>query len=115
MKFTVDRKTWARGGRYTRLANEDGTKCCLGFLGEACGIPLSQLEMAQNPVDQETDEDSIKGLWPAGTFSSSIYMHSDAIRTAIRANDFEALSESDREWAITKALATIGIEVEFVG
>jgi hypothetical protein len=44
----VDRKTWMRGhrgpyGQQLMLVNQNGTKCCLGFLGEACSIPAEQL------------------------------------------------------------------------
>jgi hypothetical protein len=41
MKVIIDTKTWHRGqnfGYNTSLLNKDGNKCCLGFLGSACGI-----------------------------------------------------------------------------
>lgn len=53
---TVKRSKWVRGGRFGRslLLNEDGNMCCLGFLGEACGVPTDQLGgvgMPQSVID----------------------------------------------------------------
>jgi hypothetical protein len=45
---TVNRKTWVRG-RYlmqmgmSALLNQEGNMCCLGFLGEACGVPKEKM------------------------------------------------------------------------
>jgi hypothetical protein len=40
-KFVVDRRTWYRGegSSDSRLLTEDGKRCCIGFVGQQCGIP----------------------------------------------------------------------------
>lgn len=48
---TVKRATWARGGKggESRLLNNQGNFCCLGFLGKICGIPEPKLLGASMP------------------------------------------------------------------
>lgn len=41
--FTVDARNWIRGGKFVNgdggvLLSNKGKMCCLGFLGEACGV-----------------------------------------------------------------------------
>ena len=54
---TVKRSTWARGGHNgpimvpSRLLNSYGNMCCLGFLGETCGIPKATLMGVALPMD----------------------------------------------------------------
>lgn len=38
-KLSIDRALWGQGA----LLNEDGTMCCLGHLGKACGLTDRQL------------------------------------------------------------------------
>lgn len=49
--FTIIEKKWARGGKNgdPQLRNEQGNKCCLGFLATKCGF--QRLSHAAMPCD----------------------------------------------------------------
>lgn len=53
-EFTIDRSKWVQGGHKfksilgaSKLLNNHGNMCCLGFYSKACGVPDKELE---NPV-----------------------------------------------------------------
>ena len=55
MKLTIDRKTWMNADnlanlKVSSLLTADGRRCCLGFLGRACGIPDSEMRGVGTPA-----------------------------------------------------------------
>ncbi len=52
---TIDRSEWARGKKVPKdsqsLLNEDGTKCCLGFLALKCQVPDDKIQDVGMPYD----------------------------------------------------------------
>ena len=130
-KFTVKRDTWARGavprdeeGRPERdmnsLLSNDGTQCCLGFLGTACGY--SNMELIHEGLPHEMCEQIEKDCkWPsslvkwfpevgdAGGPSSTRLQES-----IVAVNDDEKISEVTRECRLHELFAQAGIQVEFV-
>lgn len=51
--FRIDRLTWYRGQSdyESKLLREDGTMCCLGQVGQQCGILDSNLLNKTSPID----------------------------------------------------------------
>lgn len=105
--FTVDRATWLRGS-VGSLLEDDGRRCCVGFLAKEMGY--SDDEMRSMPVLGDVTRTEL-GLppelrtcnWSSG--DGDIY----------GANDDDALSDTDREAKLTELFAGIGVEVKFVG
>ena len=71
-------------------------RCCLGFLGNACGVPDEEMYGHGMPFDSR---------WPG--FDQSIY------EIIARVNDSD-LSPSEKERQLTNLFASIDITVHFV-
>lgn len=96
---TVSRKTWARGGvgGQFMLLNDQGNKCCLGFLGEVCGVAKEHLLYHGLPGSLNNEDylkypsmppRSAEPLAPRPSIAWSDFAH---------INDDDRLNEADRE------------------
>lgn len=117
MKFTVKRSRWYRGqgGVTSRLRQSDGTMCCLGFLGETCGISESAMLNKLMPEDVASYADRKK--WPPGLIAVEVdgtRWRTDAANEMSMTNDSRALGDDEREAKLTELFKGLGIEVEFV-
>lgn len=127
MKLIIDRATWGRGdwekyetdpvqAQYmsSRLLNSRvNRKCCLGFLGQACGIPDAQMQGETLPRESNTK-------WPKWLFNptnplKSPWYTSIELTAFVDANDATEVSETERERRLTELFAAQGVEVEFIG
>jgi hypothetical protein len=117
MKFVVDRKTWFRGtggiDQGSALLRVDGTRCCIGFVAQQCGIPDSDIlnrtavRVESKPMDSvQCDE-----RWPKW-FE---YGHNNDLATAYHTNDTLGISEFDREAKLREIFAKHGDEIVFEG
>lgn len=128
MKLTIDRSKWWRGNGSgeSRLLRPDGTMCCLGFLGRACGYTDEQLLDVTTPA---AAVDGIRGqgtaripqpnLWPKGTVVKAFQGHytTQVIDEMMVANDSPGSGlniEGRRELRIKELMLDIDVEVEFV-
>ncbi len=130
MKFTVKRSKWARGNPTNHLLNKDGTRCCLGFLAQACNIPDECIQDVCYPgedMDLPGDDTDYNALWPKDLLTADVV--SDIIGKDMpderfarpqhnahaigNTNDHPLLNHSQREAALIKQFAAIGIEVTF--
>jgi len=111
MKFIVDRKTWYRGKGpdKSKLLRVDGTRCCIGFVGQQCGV--SDDLMLDRP-GVESFHCAPTGLLPL--FPAWIYT-TDDLMYAYDVNDEPELSEAERESQLQSIFAKHGDEIEFVG
>jgi hypothetical protein len=122
MKLVIDRSRWFRGQRNgcgeieNSVLLRHGERCCLGFLGAACGIPDNELENKCYPRNVFVD-----GKYPAKLFRAS--WHTDPLdgtffdwETVFAVlNDTYAIDEPTREAWLTEGFrAVLGVEVEFV-
>lgn len=107
MKLTIDRTRWYRGKSAvdSALLRDDGTMCCLGFLGLACEIPAAALLARKTPLRVN---EAYRHMWPADIFGRHL-------STLLSLNDRVNLSDRDREDRLIKEFHEIGVEVEFVG
>lgn len=85
--------------------------CCLGFLGEWCGIPIHEMEEVYTP-----DTCSGEG-WPKGVLKLDNDTKTDTPWTAvaIRINDNKDLTNRDRECMLTDHFKGINIQLVFTG
>jgi hypothetical protein len=101
---TVNRRTWARGGKngLSRLLNGDGNMCCLGFLGVASGVSKESLFNKLTPGGlslQEQDKYPIVNLW----------------EFFVETNDNQNMTDADREKRLKEAARENGFSFRFVG
>lgn len=115
--LVIERSKWRRGGPdggdgVTRLLNDRGLMCCLGFDALACGVPKAVI---LNMIDPE----SLVGnrLVPEGYFKGRVVeaeegdreeVNSQAINDAISVNDDPGLSDGDREDRLAPILTELG-------
>lgn len=127
MKVTIDRATWSAGERVApsrddedvpenALLTHHGTRCCLGFLGQSCGVPDTKTLNASLPSDVEGHR------WPSALFDDApsrrqYYSKPDDWEIVFSLlNDFEDIDDATREsWIATGFRIVLGVEVEFVG
>lgn len=122
--LTIDRKTWARGGRggQSALLNADGNMCCLGFLGKACGAQDSKLDVAMPSDTGVTDarvtywSNLANILWPTELFEhhdSGHFVSSDLERHISDINDDVTIDDAERESKLRPLFKKIGYRLEF--
>ena len=123
--LTIDRSKWRKGGDRmdhiqgtTRLLNDKGYMCCLGFDALASGIPREVILGRDTPADivNET-EHHVPDDYEITRLCSTHGMldNSQAVNAAMEANDEPRLDEITREARVRKALIDLGWDdVEFI-
>jgi len=127
MKFTVDRSKWYRGKGESQsaLLRSDDQRCCIGFVGQQCGVPDIHMLNYSSILDIEV-LNSIR-LFPAWMQEKEpvnieelrrIYPdmpeHQSRIRLAYCVNDDLSLSDEQREEKLKQIFAAAGDEIEFI-
>lgn len=100
--FTVDARNWIRGGKFGGgvLLSDTGKMCCLGFLGEACGVKRDDLRNHGAPSCVEN-----KDNYPNFTaFPDDEF---------ITANDDRMISDKERVATLRRLFKERGITVRF--
>lgn len=116
MKFTIDRATWRNGGHGvgpTRLLNEMGYQCCLGFVEEQLGLERAQIDGKATP--EELDVSNMLARVVALESGGVMRMRQAIALDAIVLNDATNLSDAEREWRLQSLFQIYGHELEFVG
>lgn len=139
-EFTVIRSKWARGRGEGLLLNPEGQRCCLGFLGSACGYEDGAIKNVALPHEILYGNDESINRWPKvlikfheGDFGdidnwsgSSLEDEAAGINDCIIGTDvsYRAASgrtvqvtmesEKHREALLTKLFADSGITVRFI-
>lgn len=114
MKYTVNRKMWARGGRagYPALRNDAGKQCCLGFVGRQCGIPISHLKNEPLPCNVENHTQRAK--WPKWFINQRNGNNTKDCILAAATNDKKDITDKVREAKLKKLFAKHGDRIVFV-
>jgi hypothetical protein len=113
-QFTVQRSKWLHGEGCTNsrlLRFGDQKMCCLGFLGQACGIRKMSMLGIGTPAELEDQE-----IWPNGIISNiktstGKLNNSDICGMIMEVND--TINFPNREQKLQELFATIGIQVSF--
>jgi hypothetical protein len=118
--LTIQRSKWRRGGvehnkrqGLTRLLNEHGLMCCLGFDALACGVPEAEVKLTSEPCDLSEYvlvQHAPEYLKSARFFfdADCHYSQSELIQRAMEHNDDDAISEPERERLIREDLIALG-------
>lgn len=120
VKVTIERSRWLRGEGSTEsalLREKDGKMCCLGFVAIALGRTPEQIKGQSSPTCGEQSVDG-STLAAAGT---RLVMSEDghwrepaAIERAMVVNDDRDVPDANREQLLTKLLAELAVDLEFV-
>lgn len=118
--FVVDRKNWYRGQSAvnSKLLNDEGKMCCLGFYAMACGLRKQDIKNKRTlpEVINLGKNWQTKLVDPADTVNNVVMQQSSFLcRELMSVNDFSFLPEEEREKRLMKKFQSIGIEITFVG
>lgn len=115
--FIVDRSKWYRGQGSTnsKLLREDGTRCCIGFVGNQCGIEDANL-LNRASINLGRSENDIENEWPRWMTQPSITdsFTGCSIGDAYEVNDSRHITEPNRELQLIEIFAKHGDTLEFI-
>ncbi len=116
MKFTVKRDEWFRGKGATlsKLLNNDGYKCCLGFYSLACGLKEEDIQDKIAPMDLTRELLLSTDLNKLVEDRQGYLFNTSYCNKLMTTNAAVYLTDAEREVELTKLFAEIGIEVKFV-
>ena len=117
MRFAVDRSRWrcgdlserSHGIGETKLLNEHGYRCCLGFVGHQLGCPDDKMEAHGEPAQCNYFRKVI------GRRTEDGWINTRLTDAAMEINDSEELSRADREVALKALFKKHGHEIVFRG
>jgi hypothetical protein len=114
MKFIVDRKTWFRGQgpRDSRLLKEGGERCCIGFVGQQCGIKNEDL-MGEHVVHQVPERHKFP-RWMTIVVHVGLQLEDSDIYQAYKTNDNLKITDVEREAQLKDIFRRNGDEIEFI-
>ena len=108
--FTVKRSKWYRGqgGDFSALLlRNDGKRCCIGFVGQQCGIPDKALLNRAVAFDVRDDR------WPKWILEVNKSASTD-IYEAYGVNDSATISDAERERRLKAIFKRNGDRIRFV-
>lgn len=110
-RFTVYRESWLRGNGTASGLLLNGQRCCLGFLGKACGIPDGEMYQVADP---ESVAPELQSLWPETILSAESKTHTRLCGNILEENDCDDFETDElREVALSALFADAGIDVTF--
>lgn len=124
--FTIDRTKWHRDAHehsidtmHSALYTDDGSQCCIGHYGSACGIEDKILALRGSPLSLSNMINvNFFNESPFGEFFYLMNQMSENGRYVqsilIEINDNPNISDLEREEQIIKEFAKIGIIVDFI-
>lgn len=116
----IPRKKWLRGnGGLSQMSCPSGSKCCLGHVATACGIPKRYLVNQMEPGDVHENLSRLGIPVPEAfkALTTSGWSNTEVATKAMAVNDRELSSKftaEDREKEIKKLLKKARFDVEFV-
>ena len=96
------------------MRSSDGKMCCLGFLGEACGLTKTALRDngdftdLSRPLIAEIPQELVKRGDHVG-----LYSNTEIATQLMNLNDETGIDDIERERSLTGIFAQIGLTVEF--
>lgn len=118
MKYIVKRSEWYRGHAWaSQLLRTDGLKCCIGFVGQQCGIPDEDL-VGRGTVSYSLYESTYS---PSPSFVKypewmrpQERLAVNAISEAYTVNDDPGIPDKVREQRLKKIFRSQGDKIEFI-
>jgi hypothetical protein len=115
--LTINRAKWARGGYNgeSRLLNDDGNMCCLGFACRARGFRAENIKDIGTPSSLEGGGSRVTRMEKLGPMVTSEFNNSDETDHAVSINDNQRISDKMREYRLKPILKKLGFAAKFVG
>lgn len=123
MRFAVQRHKWRCGGDgpsahgfgTTYLLNDEGYRCCLGFVAQQCGHTDSQIRRLGEPCeDRELSEVLVTEVYDQSNECTKV-VNSALADKAVSINDEKELSRDERESRLIALFSYHGHELVFEG
>ncbi len=126
VELWIERSRWARKtppdtGRgiesingMSRLLNEEGGMCCLGFYSRACGVPISTMYNICSPSQINLLPHEMKWLEKQENQDRISHDGSELIRYNDRSCKDQMMSEQQQECHIRKLFKKNGVTVQIV-
>ncbi len=118
MKYTIDRKTWRRGGDVydeqfgeTSLLNPQGFMCCLGQCLLQEGLTKDKLLNTPDPAGSEV-ANSFATVGDGESFD--YYLNTSLAKKAMTVNDNPDLQDVEREEKLIQLFKDNNLEIEFI-
>lgn len=113
MKFTVKRSEWYRGqgSLESKLLRKDGKRCCIGFVGQQCGVADSSMLDISSVALLSEEARNLFPKWLANAVSDGPI--GDAYETNDD-NEHELWDDEVRETRLATIFKANGDEIEFV-
>lgn len=112
-EFTVQRSKWLRGNmNISRLLNNKGKMCCLGFYSKACGIQNEDIKNISAPEDISNN---VSKNWKTRLLKFNNRVNTAKCFKLMQINDSSSINDEERERRLTKQFKILGIKVNFVG
>lgn len=111
-EFTVDRAAWrtaTRGIGLAMLLNEQGYRCCLGFMAQSLGVPDATSKLCAYPTS--TKDARFRDLMTGNDHSAQW----NESRIAGINDSGCIVSDDERERRLAEAFEKLGIKVNFTG
>lgn len=127
MKLIIDRKKWVNGSNRSSksfgtsmLLNGKNKMCCLGFLGQACGLDDADMLGVGTPAGISDDKVSlVKGTYFRKLFTveknTRHKFQTNVCYDLVNTNDDNNISNKERESKLKVLFKKIGVNVSFVG
>lgn len=115
-EFTIKRSEWYRGKGYlhSKLLDDCGLKCCLGFFALECGLSKEEILDIEEPAQLlSKDEDSKLIEWETFLVDELGSNTSDC-SSLMLINDSKVSSDKEKEDSIIRIFNNKGIKVSFV-
>lgn len=108
MNVVVKRSKWLRGETFNSFLfrESDGKMCCLGFLGEACGLSPDDMKNRVTPNDLST-------LSRKKFYNKFFLVDYDLRCDIFDTNDIGTIPDSIREKKLIKLFNCLGIKLSF--
>lgn len=120
MKYIVKRSEWYRGKTWgSKLLREDGRKCCIGFVGQQCGISDEDLRgrgaVSFSPYESTFSPSPSFVKFPEWMRPFDSRQNSSLpIAEAYTVNDDPGISDEVREARLKEIFRSQGDEIEFI-
>ncbi len=113
IKVVIERSKWLRGTGDGTLLDDNGCKCCLGFLGKVCGYTDKDIKRKGTPADLNT-KSFANNKWPESILEPDGRYNTKLTDDLTTANDSTTLKGANKERRVKSLGKQGGIDFVFV-
>lgn len=121
-KFTIKRSKWSRapsmlnapGNWENSLLNPDGTKCCLGFYADSCGLQSKDIKCVSSPMQVINIQNKNWDTFLTENLGNEYEYNAKDCVELIDINDDPTTTDKFKEKQIAKIFEKHGVKVKFI-